>query len=453
MDLIRRFQDFIKKENLFSSKDRLLLAVSGGMDSSVLCELCHQAGFDFVIAHCNFQLRGDFSDGDEKFARSLAEHYKVPFVSKGFDTTTIAAEQKTTIEETARNLRYDWFHELLDPAKTSLPKDQIPRFIVTGHHADDNLETVMMNFYRGTGIKGLRGILPKRGKIVRPLLFARRKDIEDFVAQHQLKFRTDASNQEDTFTRNFFRNQVIPLVQKTFPATEQNILNNIDRMAEVEQLYLQAIDRHKEKLLEKKGNEVHIPVLKLKKSSPLQTIVYEIIKDFGFTASQSAEVIELLDSESGKYVASSSHRIIRNRAWLIIAPLEAAQADNVLVEEDIRKLELGIGTIHFETQPNSKLQIPNSSSVACLDTNEVKFPLLLRKWKPGDYFYPLGMKKKKKLARFLIDLKLSKTQKENVWVIESNKKICWVVGYRIDDRFKLTDKTGKVLTITITDQK
>ena len=212
-------------------------------------------------------------------------------------------------------------------------------------------------------------------------------------------------------------------------------------------LYQQAIDVHKKKLLEFKGNEVHIPVLKLKKAEPLHSIVYEIIREYGFSSPQTDEVISIMDSESGKYVQSPSHRIIKNRSWLIIAPNEAVESE-IIVIDAIGNWQFAMGNLEIETTSGSGLVHPASNFVATVDAGEIKFPLLLRKWKQGDYFYPLGMKKKKKLSRFFIDQKLSKTEKEKVWVIEMNKKIVWVVGHRIDDRFKITDRTKTVLRIT-----
>lgn len=441
MDLLEKFIQFIDQKNLFSSKDKLLLAVSGGVDSTVLCDLCHRSGFDFAIAHCNFQLRADDSDRDEQFVKGLAAKYNVAFYSKTFGTKKIAAEQKTSIEETARNLRYEWFNELMTPGSGL----QAPNYLLTGHHADDNIETVLMKFFRGTGIKGMRGILPKNGKIIRPLLFTRRKELEDYALQNQLEFVTDHTNVEEEYTRNFFRNRVLPMVREFFPEAEQNILNNTERFVEMEELYDQAIAMHKSKLLEIKGTEIHIPVLKLKKVKPLHSITYEIIKDFGFTAHQTDEVIALLDRETGKYVSSASHRVIKNRNWLIIATTKQEEAKTVVVEQAVKKILFEGGTLQLEVTSNQ--QPVTNNDIAFLDLNAIQFPLLLRKWKTGDYFYPLGMKKKKKLARFFIDQKLSKTQKENAWVIESDKRILWVLGHRIDDRFKITNKTKEVLSV------
>ncbi|MBP6025287.1 tRNA lysidine(34) synthetase TilS [Ferruginibacter sp.] len=436
----KQFTDYIKQQNLFHLKDKLLLAVSGGVDSVVLCELCKQSGCDFAIAHCNFQLRGEDSNRDEQFVAQLAKKYDAVLYSKKFETKAVAAKEKKSIEETARDLRYAWFEELR--------AENGYTYIVTAHHANDNIETVLMNFFRGTGIKGLHGIPPKRDKIVRPLLFATKKEIENFAADCQLGFVTDHTNAQSDFTRNYFRNELIPAVQKIFPTVEENILNSITRFGQAEQLYNQAIDLYKSKLLEKKGNEFHIPVLKLQQATPLPAILYEIIKAYGFTAHQTEEVIGLLKSESGKYVQSASHRIIRNRKWLIISPNQTTEAANILIEENDKTIIFENGTLQIEKlQLTTNHKPPTTNFIAELDISEIKFPLLLRKWKQGDYFYPLGMQKKKKLSRFFIDQKLSLTQKENVWVIETNKKIIWVVGMRIDDRFKITGKKKSVLQI------
>jgi tRNA(Ile)-lysidine synthase len=422
--------------------DRLLLAVSGGLDSVVLCELCKQAGYEFIMAHCNFQLRGNESERDENFVKSLGKKYKVEVQVKKFDTKKYAQDNKLSIQEAARKLRYDWFNELLYSPDLQLTK------VLTAHHADDNAETLVMNFFRGTGIKGLRGIEPRQERIIRPLLFARRKELENFAVQNKLEFVTDSSNLSDEYSRNYFRLKVIPMLEKIFPDVTGNLLNNIERFREAEVLYNQAIDLHKKKLLEKKGKEVHIPVLKLKKSIPLRTIVYEIIKEFGFHSLQVKEVIALLDSDTGKYICSATHRLLKNRKWLIISPLDFLQSENIPVEEGIDTLRFEAGSLRFENVSALNHKLQKSDNTASFDAGKIHFPLLLRKWKQGDYFYPLGMKKKKKLARFFIDQKLSRSEKEKTWVLEMDKKIIWVIGYRIDDRFKIDGSTKNILTIT-----
>ena len=421
---------------LFDANDKLLLAVSGGVDSVVLCELCKQAGYNFAIAHANFQLRAAESEADEQFVRELANKYKVSLFVEKFDTSVYADKNKLSIQVAARELRYNWFDELLKQGFD---------WLLTAHHKGDNIETVLMNFFRGTGINGLHGILPKKDKIIRPLLNYSKEEIVAFANEHHLQWREDSSNSSDKYSRNYFRQTIIPLVNKIFPSAEQNIAASIERFGEVEILYNQAIDLHKKKLLEQKGNEIHIPVLKLKQVKPLATVVYEIVKPYNFSSHQVPDIISLLDAEQGKYVQSSTHRIIKNRNWLIIATLETVQSGVVIIEKDDKQIAFDGGSLLIEHFP--KANITNDNNIALLSATEIEYPLILRKWKQGDYFYPLGMNKKKKLSRFLIDVKLSPTAKQNTWVIESNKRICWVVGMRIDDRFKIKERTRAFLQI------
>jgi len=462
MSLLNQFITNIAKQNLFQKNDYLLLAVSGGADSVALCELCFQAGFTFEIAHCNFQLRGEESDRDEEFVRTLGEKYGTRVFVKKFDTKGYAEEKRISIQVAARELRYSWFEQLLSNLQPSTLNIQLASFnrhfsswLLTAHHANDNIETLLMNFFKGTGIKGLQGILPKQGKIIRPLLFAKREEIEVFNKENNLDFVEDSSNLSDKYTRNFFRHQLIPSIEKVFPQAEDNLIRNTERFADVEVLYQQSISLHKRKLLEQKGNEIHIPVLKLLKSKPLKTIIYEIIKEYGFTAHQTDEVISLLKSESGKYISSGTHKIIKNRVWLIISPVNTLEANHILINENDKEVTFEAGKIKLKipnqevriNEPGREGVISKINEMATLDAAKITFPILLRKWKQGDYFYPLGMQKKKKLSRFFIDQKISITDKEKIWVLESNKRIIWIIGKRIDDRFKITDKTKKMLTI------
>lgn len=433
------FKAFLAKNKLIEPGRKWLLAVSGGLDSVVLCHLCKTLDIDFAIAHANFQLRGAESGRDEAFVRALAENLGVECLVKTFDTQAYASEKKRSIQEAARELRYQWFFSL-----TPTPFSHL----ATAHHADDNLETVLMQVFKGTGIAGLHGILPVRGPLIRPLLACRKKELEDYALVNQLTWVEDSSNASDKYTRNFFRHQVIPLVETMVPQAAENVLESIERWKDAEILYWQAIDLHKKKLLTMKGAEIHIPVLKLQQASPVTAIVYEIIRDYGFSGNQVAQVIGLFVSETGRYVQSATHRIIRNRKWLIIAPNNPATASIFLVEKGMGSLDFSAGTLHFQDiRMDAYKPLPASPEIALLNADLIQFPLLLRPWKAGDYFYPLGMQKKKKVARFLIDLKVSKTDKEKVWVLESNKRIIWVLGYRIDDRFKLVTSKNKALKI------
>jgi tRNA(Ile)-lysidine synthase len=450
-DLLNKFKQNMKTLDLFSPKDKLLLAVSGGVDSVVLCELCKQAGYDFIIAHCNFQLRGEESERDEKFVRSLSKKYKVEVKVKKFDTERFAEENKMSIQEAARVLRYEWFDELVGSQESGVgsQKSQLRTHLLTAHHADDNAETVLMNFCRGTGLHGLTGIPVSYGNIKRPLLIFTKDELMQFAKVSKLDFVEDSSNFSSKYTRNLFRNEIIPAISKVYPQVNENLNDNINRFKEVEKLYKLAVGDIKKKLVKEKGNEWHVPVKQLM-SYDNRALIYEVIADFGFNEKQIDEVIKLAESDSGKYIDSPTfdYRIIRHRHWFIISPVNSVQSGIIIIEEGINNLEFGIGQIRLEVVSNSQFPIPNSSNMACLDAKDINFPLILRKWKTGDYFYPLGMKKKKKLSRFFIDQKLSKSEKEKTWVIEMDKKIIWVVGKRIDERFKVTEKTKNVLKIS-----
>ncbi len=440
MDLLLQFQQYIKTEKLFHPKDRLLIAVSGGVDSVVLCEMCKRLKYNFAIAHCNFQLRGEESNEDEKFVQQLAGKYEVDFFVQQFATENFATANKLSVQVAARELRYEWFDELIKTHRFN--------YLLTAHHADDNIETILMNFFKGSGINGLKGILPKHDNIVRPLLFIKKEALKTYAEINALVFREDSSNNSDKYTRNYFRNQLIPGLEKVFPQVKENLLNNAERFREINLLYSLAVESVKKKLINKEGNEIQLPVLKLLNTAALTTVLYEIIKDYGFTPQQTDEVIKLLHATSGKYIQSPSHRILRNRKWLVISALQDRSAKHFLIEANDNEILFEQGKILLrETHKDKK--IDSDPNTAQLNASLIHFPLLLRKWKQGDYFYPLGMDKKKKLSRFFIDQKLSLNEKENTWVIESDKKIIWVVGKRIDDRFKVTVKTKAVLKLIL----
>lgn len=448
MNLLEQFQEHYKQQLsiFFPANNKFILAVSGGVDSVVMVDLFAKSNLEFVIAHCNFKLRGEESERDENFVKALAAKYSKELFVKHFDTKMYANEHKVSIQVAARDLRYDWFKEL-----QSTVNGQQSMVIVTAHHQNDNIETVLINFFRGTGIQGLTGIsaFDKVRKIVRPLLPFKKEALIKYANENGLSFVEDSSNATNKYTRNNFRNEIIPLAKQHFPMAEENLLNNIHRLNEVELLYNETVEKHKESLIEKKGEELHIPILKLKKVKALHTIIWEIIKDFGFNATQVNEVIKLLDSNNGSYIQSASHRIINNRNWLIITPLEEADSLIFIIEKEDKKIDFGKGALTIEHSQISNNELPTSHNIATLDTTYLEFPLVLRKWKQGDYFYPLGMTKKQKLSKFFINQKLSLTQKENVWVIESNKKIVWVVGYRIDNRFKVTEHTNKLMKLSV----
>lgn len=437
--MLQEFIQFFKEKKLSLAGQRYLLAVSGGIDSVVLCQLSREAGLHFAIAHCNFGLRGEESERDEAFVRSLGGRYGANVFVKKFDTAAFAEAQRLSIQEAARKLRYDWFEELR--------KEHGFAYTLLAHHANDNIETLLMNFFRGTGLEGLTG-MPEENKDVhcfRPMLHIRRTEIEAYANEKALQWVEDSSNASSKYTRNFFRNDLIPQLRNVFPQVEENLLNNMHRFQQTAVLYNEMMNALKKKVIEVKGEEVHIPFRKLLKYKAT-SLVYGIIKDYGFGEKQVEEVLKLTDALSGKYIANEAYRIIRNRAWLIIAPITVT-AQTLVIEKEDEMVRFGNGELLLKKIPVEKFSLDKSPLVAQLDAKEIHFPLVLRKWKKGDYFYPLGMRKKKKLARFFIDQKLSKTDKEKIWVLESHKRVVWIVGHRIDDRFKVTEKTQHVFLL------
>ncbi len=401
-----RFTAFINDHHLFTKSHRLLVAVSGGVDSVVLCHLCKAAGFDFGVAHCNFQLRGADSNRDEAFVREWSRQLNIPCHTIRFNTQQYAEGKKLSTQVAARNLRYEWFKKVSG--------EQGYDFIITAHHADDNIETVLMNFFRGTGIKGLTGIQPAHQQVRRPLLFAKRSELEAYLKQHQLSFVQDVSNLHDDYTRNYFRNTVLPMIAKSYPEVQQNLLDNISRFKEVDILYRQELSRISRKLLVQKGAEWYMPVLLLQKTPAMKTVLLELIRPFGFKPTQLNEVVRLLGSESGKYVWSASHRILKDRKHLVVSPLEDGNKATQVVEGP-GVADFPGGSLHL-TQTEKRVN-DNTEKVAQLDGALIQYPLLLRPWRAGDYFYPFGMKGKKKLSKFFVGRKLSLAEKEKVWVL------------------------------------
>ncbi|HVI43782.1 MAG TPA: tRNA lysidine(34) synthetase TilS [Chitinophaga sp.] len=437
--LITQFKEYIAQQKLYDPSQRVLLAVSGGVDSVVMLHLFKEAGFQAGIAHCNFQLRDQESERDEQFVKDLAARLELPLHTVRFDTNEYTARHNVSIQVAARELRYNWLEETRQQGGYA--------FIATAHHMQDGVETALMNFCKGTGIAGLHGILPKQEHIIRPLLFAEKAALVAYAALRRIEYVEDSSNITDKYTRNFFRHHIIPLMQEAFPAAVKNMDNSISRIREAETLYQQAMERHRKRLLVQQGDNWMVPVLKLQKSVPLQTIAWELFRGFGCSSAQVQQVLALLQSESGHYVETATHRIIRNRQWLLITPVTTVAAPLQVIDAAPARITYERGTLHIRQQERSNAAIPSAPSVAWLDATQVKFPLILRKWKQGDYFYPLGMRKKKKLSRFLIDQKLSLPEKENVWVIESDKRIVWIIGMRIDDRFKIMPGTKEIVAI------
>lgn len=420
---------------------RVLLAVSGGVDSMVMAELLLRAGVTIGVAHCNFGLRGAESDGDEQLVRDWCVTHGVQCHVTKFATRERAEEWKKGTQETARILRYEWFYELA--------KEFGYARIATAHHANDNVETVLMNMFRGTGLKGMHGIQRERDNIIRPLLFATRGEIAEYSRQEGIVYREDSSNESDDYLRNSIRHNLVPVAENLFRDGVQRANDTIRRLAEAEVLYERAVEQERKSLTERRGNDIYIPVRKLMKRKPLETICYELVRPYGFVSAQMPDVMSLLDAISGKYVMSATHKVIRNREFLIVTSRTSEEADLIQIENIPMEIATGSAKFSFSVVPVPEdMKMP--ANKVLLDMNEVKLPLVLRKWKTGDYLYPLGMgMKKKKLSRLLIDMKMPIHEKSHVWVLESGKRIVWVCGIRPDERFKVKAGTKEVLSVTM----
>jgi tRNA(Ile)-lysidine synthase len=441
--LLKQFTEFLNnKAGGTASKNSYAVAVSGGIDSVVLSHLSHLAGIPFVLVHCNFQLRGEESERDEEFVKTLGKKYNVEVLIQKFDTALSAKNNKVSIQEAARELRYNWFQQLIQNKRAS--------YTLLAHHANDNVETLVMNFFRGTGLHGLTSIpeFQSYGSCLRPLLHFTREQIEDFAKEQHLKWVEDSSNASDKYTRNLFRNKILPDIRTVYPQVDNNLLANIDRFKRTDKLYQLLVQGLIKKIEQKTvSGTVQFPVKRLLEYNDT-SLIFEIIKQYGFSEKQIPDVMHLLTGESGKYICNDDFRIIRHRHWLIISGLKP-DSEIIPVERDANIILFGNKQLQVEVTFPKKIKINKDPLIAQLDSKNITWPLLLRKWKTGDYFYPLGMKKKKKLSRFFIDQKLSKPDKENCWVIESGGRIIWVTGIRIDERFKLTPSTKEVLQLTL----
>lgn len=438
--MLDRFRGFIAAEKLVAPKDRVLLAVSGGVDSVVMTTLFSLAAIPFGIAHCNFQLRGEESDGDEQFVKELAERLKAPFFSQRFNTEE-AAVANVSIQMAARELRYEWLE--------TVRAEHGFATIATAHHLDDSIETAVHNFIRGTGVSGLRGILQKSGKLIRPLLFAHRADVESFAKAHAVPFREDASNRDTKYTRNKIRHTILPMLREINPGFDGSMIESMRHHRDTEIALRQVIQRLSKRLLSKRHNDWFIPILSLKKLQYKRTALFEVIRDFGFNIDQVDHMLGHLDGQPGKVFESPDHRLVKDRRFLIITRKEAGRAtwlqvsaaDEMVHGEDIVLRCSRESAVAYVAEPSSK--------VATLDYEALEFPLTLRKWRQGDYFFPFGMKGKKKVSKFFKDEKIPLPEKERIWILLSGDRVVWIVNHRIDNRFRVTDKTRSVYRVEV----
>jgi tRNA(Ile)-lysidine synthase len=434
-----KFLQFINENNLCNKSNKILLGVSGGIDSICMFHLFQQLEFQISIAHCNFQLRGEESNKDEIFVKQLANNYNIPFHSTKFDTTRIAQENGISIQMAARDLRYEWFSELLDTYEYD--------YIAIAHNKDDVIETFLINLSRGSGIKGLSGIKSKYGNVIRPLLFASRKNIEQYIVENNYDYREDSSNNSTKYSRNLIRHEIIPAFEKINPSFRETMIQNIERLNQTEKIYNYSISNNLKDVTELTNNGLIINIGKLKQLQSTTSYLHELLYQFGFTKSQTQDIANSLDGISGKKFLTETHRLIKDRNELIIEEIKANLSTKYYINSINDELNYPIKIDLSSIIIDNSFSINIDPDIALFDINLIEFPLTLRKWEKGDYFSPLGMSNLKKVSDFFIDSKLSISEKENTWILESAGKIVWIVGKRIDNRFKITTKTKEVLKL------
>ena len=438
-----RFKIHLKERFPELKGKKLLLAISGGMDSMVLYDLLIKLEYDLSLAHCNFKLRDEASDQDETLIRSEAKKNHTRLHVTNFDTKAYAQKEKTSIQMAARELRYAWFEDLL--------KEGNYDYLLTAHHADDNVETFIINLSRGSGLDGFTGIPEKSGHIRRPLLPFSKDDILKYAQAHKITWREDQSNQENKYLRNKIRNELVPILKEinpsfldSFNATVNNLQGTKEIVQDRMKLVLDnVIDESDDKSI------LAFKVSALLKLSEKPSYLYEIFNPYGFKQIQ--DIISLISGQSGKQVLSKTHRLVKHRKQLLLSQFQEKDITSAgkKVYEDDERIELKGISIHFNTLASSINHINSDPLTANFDKNLLTFPLKVRKWEKGDYFYPIGMKGKKKLSKFFKDEKYSLLQKENIWLLCSGLDVIWVIGKRMDDRYKITDKTIHILKATV----
>lgn len=454
--MLNVLKSFADKHQLFYSKNKLVLAVSGGLDSMVLLALLAQLEVEIIVAHCNFNLRDTESDGDEAFVRKAVLDLKLDNISLevvSFETTKYAEENKISIQEAARDLRYDWFE--------TIRKKHQAEWIATAHHLNDNTETLLYNLSNGTGIKGLRGMLPKNGKIIRPMLEISRREIEQYALKNEISYREDSSNSSLKYKRNFIRNNIVPEFEQVNPNFEKTQRRHFQRFLDVELFYNEIIEKYKKDLFEKRNEDYFLSILKLQKTKGHQTLLFEMLNTYGFNFDQVEDILASINENETKVFYAESFRLLKTRKHLVLSDLSIEKQNYFELTEKTKKVTLPNNELlQIHVKPIDKLtKMSTKSHYAYLDMDVLKFPLVLRRWSEGDYFYPYKMNgkdgnaKKKKLKKYFSDAKFSLIDKENTWILADGQKIVWLVNHRIDDRFKLNENTKKVFQIKFVECK
>jgi len=435
--MLSKLQSHISSNLPFLKEKKLLLAVSGGIDSMVLVHLFQELGHDIAIAHCNFNLRGEESNGDEQFIRDYANKNNIKIFVTNFDTKRFAEDAKLSIQIAARQLRYSWFTELLQENDLD--------HLLTAHHLDDSVETFLINFTRGTGLEGLTGIPQINDTTVRPLLPFTRAEIEAYVQENNIQWREDSSNASNKYLRNKLRHNVVPVLKELNPSFAVSFLQTIQNLQQAQSLVQDAAILIYKQVVTDRDNQKHIDILQLKRLPNYKAYLYQWLVPFGFTAWK--DIYNLTEAQPGKVILSQSFRLLKDREVLILEPLPKNDGMVYAIAETHRDMNF---PIHLKLQEVSSVTDNSTKNMLFVNNQLIKFPLFVRKWQEGDYFYPLGMKGlKKKVSKYFKDEKLSLTEKENTWILCSENEIIWIIGMRADDRFKVTEDTTQILKIEV----
>ncbi|WP_128763087.1 tRNA lysidine(34) synthetase TilS [Leeuwenhoekiella aestuarii] len=433
--MITAFKEHLESQFFKLKNKRVLLAVSGGLDSVVLAHLFSKNDWDFEIAHCNFSLRGKESDADAVFVEQLAANLNVKFHIQKFDTEAFAKAEKVSTQMAARELRYTWFEEVCIENQLS--------YVVTAHHAKDDLETFLINLSRGSGIEGFTGMEAKGDFIIRPLLPFSREEIAKYAQEHNIKWREDSSNSADKYLRNHLRHHAIPALEEAAPQFLTQFKKSQQHLQESANLLEDYTALLFSKIVTQSFKGYDLNIAQLKATPNTKAVLYQLLKNFDFTAWD--DIYELLDAQPGKYVASKSYRLIKDRDVLIL--IKNTERENSVYKFESAQHELQLPDLKLKKESVHDFKRPNTNE-AYFDLNLLEFPLMIRKWEEGDTFYPFGMKGKKKLSKFFKDLKYSTIQKEAVWLLCSQEDIIWVIGERTDDRYKINSTTSNLVKFT-----